>query len=72
MMLSPENVIPPKPAPPPAPDDPPKERPMLTIALLLALAAFVVTIAAAMNRAPLWIAVLLLTLLALLKAIPPF
>jgi hypothetical protein len=43
---------------------------MLTIALLLALAAFVVTIAAAMNRAPLWPAVLLITVALLLQSIP--
>jgi hypothetical protein len=43
---------------------------MLTIALLLALSAFVVTIAAALGRAPLWIAVLLLTILAMLSSIP--
>jgi hypothetical protein len=43
---------------------------MLTIALLLALAAFVVTVAAAMNRAPLWVAVLLITVALLLQSIP--
>jgi len=43
---------------------------MLTVALLLALAAFVVTIAAAMNRAPLWPAVLLLAIALLLQSIP--
>jgi hypothetical protein len=43
---------------------------MLTVALLLALGAFIVTIAAAMNRAPLWVAVLLLTVALLLQSIP--
>jgi hypothetical protein len=43
---------------------------MFTVALLLALAAFVVTIAAAMNRAPLWVAVLLLSVALLLQSIP--
>jgi len=43
---------------------------MLTITLLLVLAAFVVTIGAAMNRAPLWPAVLLLVVVALLGLVP--
>lgn len=43
---------------------------MLTIALLLVLAAFVVTIASAMGKAPLWVAVLLLVLLELLRVMP--
>jgi len=43
---------------------------MLSISLLLALAAFVVTIASAMGKAPLWIAVLLLNILALVQLIP--
>jgi len=43
---------------------------MLTVALLLALAAFFVTIAAAMNKAPLWIAVLLITVAMLLQSLP--
>lgn len=43
---------------------------MFTVALLLALAAFVVTVAAAMNRAPLWPAVLLITVALLLQSIP--
>ena len=43
---------------------------MLTVALLLALAALVVTIGAATNRAPLWPAVLLLVVLALLGLLP--
>jgi hypothetical protein len=43
---------------------------MLTVALLLALAAFVCVVAAAMNRAPLWVAVLLLAVALLLQSIP--
>lgn len=43
---------------------------MLTVLLLVALAAFIVTIASALNRAPLWIAVLLLTICELLRALP--
>jgi hypothetical protein len=44
---------------------------ILTLSLILALTAFVLTIAAAMNRAPLWVAVFVLTVLALVKALPP-
>jgi hypothetical protein len=43
---------------------------MFTVALLLALAAFVVTIAAATSRAPLWVAVLLLSVALLLQSLP--
>lgn len=45
---------------------------MLTVFLLLALAAFVCTIASAWNpsRCPLWIAVLLLVVIELLRAVP--
>lgn len=43
---------------------------MLSISLLLGLAAFVVTIASALGRAPLWVAVLLLSVLALLQVVP--
>ena len=43
---------------------------MLTIAVLLALAAFVAAIASAVGKVPLWVAVLLLSLLALLQVIP--
>jgi hypothetical protein len=39
----------------------------MTIVMLLVLAAFIVTIASAMGRAPLWVAVLLLTLVELLR-----
>jgi hypothetical protein len=44
----------------------------LTVTLILALVAFLLTIAAAMNppKAPLWIAVLLLTIIAMLNGIP--
>ncbi len=43
---------------------------MITILALLALAAFVVTIASAMGKAPLWVAVLLLALIALFQVLP--
>jgi hypothetical protein len=43
---------------------------MLTVALLLALAAFVVTIWAAMNKAPLWPAVLLIDVAILIQSLP--
>jgi hypothetical protein len=43
---------------------------MLTVLLLVSIAAFIVTIASALNKAPLWIAVLLLTILALLQSLP--
>jgi len=43
---------------------------MLTMALLLALAAFVITLAHALGKAPLWVAVLLLAIAALLTSIP--
>ncbi len=43
---------------------------MLTVFLLLAVAAYVVTIAAALNKAPLWVAVILLCLIELLRALP--
>ena len=42
----------------------------MTIVLLLGLGAFIVTIAAALNRAPLWVAVLLLSIAALLQSVP--
>lgn len=44
--------------------------PVLTVTLLLVLLAFAVTIAAALGKAPLWIAVLLLTLVHLLGLLP--
>jgi hypothetical protein len=43
---------------------------MLSVFLILALAAFIVTIASAINKAPLWIAVLILTVIELLRALP--
>jgi len=43
---------------------------MLTLVVLLALAAFVVTLASAMGKAPLWVAVMILVLLALVQIIP--
>jgi hypothetical protein len=42
----------------------------MSIALLLALSAFVATIASALGKAPLWVAVLLLSLIALLGVVP--
>jgi hypothetical protein len=47
-----------------------KIHPMLTVAALLVLAAFIVTIAAATGRAPLWVAVLLLVLIDLVRLFP--
>lgn len=44
--------------------------PMLTVSLVLALAAFVCTVVAAMGRCPLWVAVLLLSLAELLRHLP--
>ncbi len=43
---------------------------MLTVFLILAVAAFIVTILAAIGKAPLWVAVILLCLIELLRAIP--
>jgi hypothetical protein len=43
---------------------------MLTVFLLLAIAAFVVTIASALNKAPLWVAVIILCLIELIRALP--
>lgn len=72
MILSPENVEPqPEARPPLRREKEPTMINILTISLFLAIAAFVVTIAAAMSRAPLWVAVLLLAVLALVKALPP-
>lgn len=41
----------------------------LTVVSLLGVAAFIVTILSAMGKAPLWVAVLLLTLIVLLQTI---
>jgi hypothetical protein len=45
---------------------------MFTVALVLALAAFIVAVAAAANppRAPLWLAVVLLAIAALIQSLP--
>jgi len=45
---------------------------MLTVIMVLAFAAFVVVILSAISppRAPLWVAVLILTLIELLRALP--
>lgn len=43
---------------------------MLSVQVLLLLSAFVVTIAAGMNKAPLWPAVLLVVVAELLRLLP--
>ena len=43
---------------------------MLTVFIILALAAFIVTIASAIGKAPLWVAVIILCLMELLRVIP--
>lgn len=43
---------------------------MITLVLLLVLAAFICTISSAMGRAPLWIAVMLLVMIELLRVVP--
>jgi apolipoprotein N-acyltransferase len=43
---------------------------LITVTLLLALAALIITIVHAMNRCPLWPAVLVLTVIELLRSIP--
>lgn len=43
---------------------------MVTVLLLLALAAFVISIIHAMGKAPLWPAVLVLSVLEMLRALP--
>ncbi len=43
---------------------------MLTVFLILALAAFIITIASAMGKAPLWVAVIILCLIELLRVLP--
>ena len=43
---------------------------MLTVMIVLVLAAFIVTIAAAMNKAPLWVAVIILCLIELIRILP--
>ena len=44
--------------------------PTLSVSLLLVLAAFVVVIASAMGRAPLWVAVLLIVVAELVQLLP--
>ncbi len=43
---------------------------MLSVMLLLAIAAFMTTIASAIGKCPLWVAVLLLCLVALVQVLP--
>lgn len=43
---------------------------MLTVTLLLVLAAFVCTIASAMGKCPLWVVVLILVVVHLLAVLP--
>ncbi len=43
---------------------------MLSVTLLLVIAAFAVTIASAIGKAPLWVAVLLLVVIHLLMILP--
>lgn len=43
---------------------------MLTVFVLLAIAAFIVTVASAIGKAPLWVAVLLLAVIELLRVLP--
>lgn len=43
---------------------------MLTVTMLVLLAAFITTIAAAAGKVPLWIAVFLVTVLELLERLP--
>lgn len=43
---------------------------MVTVLMVLALAAFICTIAAAINKAPIWVAVIVLSLIELLRTLP--
>jgi hypothetical protein len=43
---------------------------MLTVTLLIALAAFVCAVLAALGKAPLWVAVMLITVALLLQVLP--
>jgi len=43
---------------------------MVTLFLLLAIGALIVAIAAAIGRAPLWVAVVLLAIMECLRAVP--
>jgi hypothetical protein len=42
----------------------------LTVILIIAIAAFAVTIASAMGKVPIWVAVLLLCIIELIRALP--
>lgn len=42
----------------------------LTVMLLLALAAFIVTVMSACGKAPLWVAVLILTVIEMIRVLP--
>lgn len=44
---------------------------MITVFLLLAIAAFVVTILSSLGKAPLWVAVMLLCVIALIQSAVP-
>ena len=43
---------------------------LITVFMILAIGAFVLTLLAAINRVPLWIAVVILCLIELLRALP--
>lgn len=43
---------------------------MITVFLILALTTFVITILSAIGKAPLWIAVMIIALIELLRALP--
>jgi len=43
---------------------------MLTVTVVLAIAALICAVAAAMARAPLWVSVIILCLIELLRALP--
>lgn len=43
---------------------------MITVMLLLAIAAFICCVASALGKAPLWVAVLFLCVIALLHSVP--
>ena len=43
---------------------------LITVFVLLAVSAFVLTLLAAINRVPLWIACVILCLIELLRAVP--
>ncbi len=43
---------------------------MITVVFLLVMAAFVVTVASAMGKCPLWVAVLLLVMVELVRVVP--